>query len=266
MTDTSVRGAVVVDRSGSIATLRIDRPAVHNALNTEILQQIWDAIASLLQSSNVRAIVLTGTGDRAFSAGADLEELADLSEDEARTVLGKGQQVIRRIEQCPVPIIAAVNGIALGGGFELVLACSFAVASTNAAFALPESGLGLIPGYGGTQRLARIVGPAVARYVMLTGERISADRAYQLGITVLPPVELDQLLPSAIDIAETIAGRGPNACRVILQAVDQGIDSSLDSALALETRLAATAVAGAESSEGIAAFRQKRRPDFGSLR
>ncbi len=266
MTDTSVRSAVVVDREGSIATLRIDRPAVHNALNTEILQQIWDAISSLVESSTVRAIVLTGAGDRAFSAGADLDELEDSTDDQARAVLGTGQEVIRRIEQCPVPIIAAVNGIALGGGFELALACSFAVASTNASFALPESGLGLIPGFGGTQRLARIVGPAVARYVMLTGERISADHAFQLGITVVPPVELDQLLPSAIDIAETIAGRGPDACRAILQAVDQGLDSSLDTALALETRLAATAVAGAESSEGIAAFRQKRRPDFGSLR
>jgi enoyl-CoA hydratase len=214
----------------------------------------------------VRAIVLTGGGDRAFSAGADLDELADLSVDQARAVLSAGQEIIRRIEQCPVPIIAAVNGIALGGGFELVLACTFAVASTNATFALPASGLGLIPGYGGTQRLARIAGPAVARYVMLTGERISADRAYQLGITALPPVERDQLLPLALDIAKKIAGRGPEACRAILEAVDHGTGTSLDTGLALETRLAAMAVGGAESREGIAAFRQKRRPEFGSLR
>jgi enoyl-CoA hydratase len=162
-----------------------------------------------------------------------------------------------------VPVIAAVDGVALGGGFELVLACSFALVSTRAAFGLPEAGLGLIPGYGGTQRLARLVGPAVARHVMLTGHRIDADRAYSLGLAVLPPVEPADLLPLALDTARQVAARGPAACRTILEAVDVGRDGSLDAGLVLESRLAALAIGSAEAREGVAAFREKRPADFG---
>ncbi|WP_327129529.1 enoyl-CoA hydratase/isomerase family protein [Streptomyces sp. NBC_01727] len=253
---------VAVGRDGAIATVRIDRPNAYNALNAAILRRLGDAIAALAETGEVRAIVLTGTGDKAFSAGADLDELAGLSADEATPLMRAGQEVIRSIEQCPVPVIAAVNGLALGGGFELVLACSFAVASTRAAFALPEAGLGLIPGYGGTQRLARVVGPAVARHAMLTGHRFDAERAYHLGITVLPPAEPSDLIPAALEMASEVARRGPDACRAILNAVDVGLDSTLDIGLALETQLAAMAIGGTESTEGVAAFRQRRTPKF----
>ncbi|MFF0794941.1 enoyl-CoA hydratase/isomerase family protein [Streptomyces spiralis] len=254
---------IAVGRNGAIATVRIDRPNAHNALNAEILRRLGDAIAALAETGEVRAIALTGTGDKVFCAGADLDELAGLSVDEATPLMRAGQEVIRSIEQCPVPVIAAVNGLALGGGFELVLACSFAVASTRAAFALPEARLGLIPGYGGTQRLARVVGPAVARHAMLTGHRFDAERAYHLGITVLPPAEPSDLIPTALELAGEVAGRGPLACRSILNAVDVGLDSTLDIGLALETRLAAMAIGGSESTEGVAAFKQRRTPEFG---
>ncbi|MFF6980174.1 enoyl-CoA hydratase/isomerase family protein [Streptomyces sp. NPDC008343] len=253
---------VAVERHGVVAAVRIDRPQAFNALNSGILRQLGDEIAALAESNDIRAIVLTGTGEKAFSAGADLDELAGLSVDEATPLMRAGQAVIRSIEQCPVPVIAAVNGLALGGGFELVLACTFAVASNRAAFALPEAGLGLIPGYGGTQRLARVAGPAVARHAMLTGHRFDAERAYHLGITVLPPVEPGELMPFALAAAGEVAKRGPAACRAILDAVDIGLDSPLDVGLDLETRLAATAIGGSEAAEGIAAFRQKRTPEF----
>lgn len=258
---------VTVDRhrDEAVAVVRIDRPQVHNALNAALLRALGDEIAALGADGRTRAIVLTGSGQKAFSAGADLDELATLDAEAAHVAMRAGQAVIRRIERSPVPVIAAVNGLALGGGFELVLACSFAVVSRRAALGLPESGLGLIPGYGGTQRLARVVGPFVARHVMLTGERIDAERAYQLGLAVAPPTEPDDLLPTALGIAETVAARGPEACRAILDAVDRGRDMPLDAGLALETGLAALAIGGSESAEGVAAFKEKRAPKFEGL-
>lgn len=255
---------VVVERDGLIATVRINRPTVHNALNIAVLQRLGAEIAALAEPAKTRAIVLTGTGGKAFSAGADINELAGLSTREAVPLMRAGQEVLRNIERSPVPVIAAVNGLALGGGFELVLACSFAIASSNAAFGLPEAGLGLIPGYGATQRLPRLAGPAVARHIMLTGCRVGAERAYQLGITVLPPVEPGDLMPVALDAASTVAARGPAACAAIIDAVGLGLDSPLDAGLAMETRLAAMAIGGAEAAEGITAFKRKRPPDFGA--
>lgn len=255
---------VVVDKNadGTVATVRINRPKVLNALNVDLLRRLSDEFDALNAVPSTRAIVLTGTGERAFSAGADLDELATLDATSAHEVMRSGQAVLRGIEKSRVPVIAAVNGLALGGGFELALACSFAVVSHGAAFGLPESGLGLIPGYGATQRLARIVGPTVARHVMLTGSRIDADRAHQLRLAVAAPVQSEQLLPTALQTAETIARKGPLACRAILDAVDRGQDVPLDAGLALETGLAALAIGGDESTEGVAAFMEKRAPKF----
>ncbi|MEU3273941.1 enoyl-CoA hydratase-related protein [Saccharomonospora sp. NPDC006951] len=257
---------VVVERDGSVATVRIAREHVHNALDAEVLRGLGDEIATLGEDGTTRAIVLTGTGPKAFSAGADLDELAGLDAEAAQAVMRSGQAVVRSIERSRVPVIAAVNGLALGGGFELVLACSFAVLAEKASLGLPEAGLGLIPGYGGTQRLARVAGPNVARHVMLTGSRIDAARAYQLGISVVPPVAAEELLPTALELAGRIAARGPMACRSILEAVDHGLDVPLDAGLAFETGLAALAIGGSESSEGVAAFKEKRAPEFGDPR
>ena len=252
---------LVIEQDGAVATVRINRPQVHNALDSALLTRLGAAIGDL--AGHARAVVLTGTGGKAFCAGADLDELAGLTAEEAAPLLQAGQDIVRGIERSRVPVIAAVDGLALGGGFELVLACSFALVSTRAAFGLPEAGLGLIPGYGGTQRLARSVGPAVARHVMLTGHRIDADRAHALGIAVLPPVEPDALLPLALDTARRVAARGPAACRAILEAVDVGRDVPLDAGLVLESRLAAMAAGSAEAREGVAAFREKRPASYG---
>lgn len=251
---------LLTTRDGLVTTVTINRPEVHNALNAEVLGGIRDAV--LDASTTSRAVIITASGVKAFSAGADLKELASMSADQAHQTMSDGQDAMREIEQSEIPVIAAVNGLALGGGFELVLAATFAVMSTRAALGLPEASLGLIPGYGGTQRLPRAVGRRIASHLMLTGDRLDADRAYALGITPVPPVEPAELLPTARALADTIAARGPRAVRSILHAVDRGTDSTLEAGLALETGLAALAIAGSESSEGVNAFLERREPQF----
>ncbi|MGY1828669.1 enoyl-CoA hydratase/isomerase family protein [Blastococcus sp. SYSU DS0541] len=248
-------------RDGPVATIRITRPEVHNALNARVLADL-DAVVAALPAEGVRAIVLTGSGHRAFSAGADLDELAGLSGDEAYDVLAAGQAVVGRVERCPVPVIAAVNGLALGGGFELVLACTFPVLADTAELGLPEAGLGLMPGYGGTQRLARRVGQPVAAHTMLTGARIAADRAHALGLTPVPPVPVEEVLATAQELAGRIAARGPRAVRAVLLALRHGGDTPLEAGLAFETALAGLVTGGAEAAEGIAAFKARRAPRF----
>jgi enoyl-CoA hydratase len=253
--------SLLVERLDAVALLTINRPAVHNALNRATVEAIGASVREASTSGAIGAVVITGAGDRAFSAGADLNELAGLDANSARDVLSAGQRIFADIEHSAVPVISAVNGLALGGGFELVLATAFPVLSTRASFALPESGLGLIPGYGGTQRLPRVVGTAVAAHVMLTGARLNAQRAYELGLSPLPPVEAQDLLATALQVARNIAARGPEAHAAILRAVR--VAAPRDQDLALETALAAIATVGAEAAEGIAAFSEHRQPKFG---
>lgn len=255
--------ALLAVEDGPVTLLRLDRPDVHNALNADLLGELDTAVARIAASGSVRAVVITGSGDRAFSAGADLDELAGLTAAEAHARLSRGQQVLNRIAACPVPVIAAVNGTALGGGFELVLAATFPVLAENAKLGLPEAGLGLIPGYGGTQRLVRAVGPQVATHAMLTGTRLTADRAYELGLAPVPPVPAGEVVDTALEIARGIAGRGPSAVQSVLGAVRAGADAPTEAGLRLESALAALAAGGPEATEGIAAFREKRAPAFG---
>jgi enoyl-CoA hydratase len=204
--------------------------------------------------------VITGAGDRAFSAGADLDELTGLDPVDRRALLERGQRVFRSLETLGIPVIAAVNGYALGGGFELALACTLIVAAESARFGLPEVGLGLIPGYGGTQRLPRAVGSRAALGMMLTGEQIDAARADELGILSQPPVPVDDLLEVVGSLADSISGKSPRAASLILKAV--GYADSLDASLAHETTLAALAAASGDAEDGIDAFREKRTPRF----
>ncbi|MFI5793471.1 enoyl-CoA hydratase/isomerase family protein [Streptomyces sp. NPDC051677] len=258
--------AVLTERADGVLTVRINRPHAFNALDTEVLAGLQTAVSQAADDDTVRAVVVTGTGDKAFSAGADLKELSGIGPDAAHRAMEHGQHVLRSIEQTRVPVIAAVNGIALGGGFELVLAATFPVLSTTASLGLPESGLGLIPGYGGTQRLPRAVGARVATYLMLTGSRLDARRAYDLGLTPVPPVEPETLLKTATGIAARIAGQGPRAVRGIVRAVAAGQDAPLDTGLGVETALAALALAGEESTEGVNAFLERRPAAFTSPR
>ncbi|MGE2715463.1 enoyl-CoA hydratase/isomerase family protein [Mycolicibacterium litorale] len=253
---------VQIDRAGAVITVTIDRPEAYNALNSEVVSALVNAVTAAADDPAVGAVVITGSGEKAFSAGADLKELAGMGPDRAHQMMRSGQDAFRTLERASVPTIAAVNGVALGGGCELALACTLPVLSERASLGLPESGLGLIPGYGGTQRLPRAIGERTAAHLMLTGSRLDADRAYQLGLTPLPPVPPAELLTTATAIAEKIAAQGPRAVRAILHALDTGRDATLDAGLGVETGLAALAVAGDESTEGIAAFLERRPADF----
>jgi enoyl-CoA hydratase len=254
--------SVQVTRDGAVLVATIDRPEAHNALNGAVIAGLHEAVLGAAADPAVRAVVVTGAGEKAFCAGADLKELHGMGPDQAAAKMRAGQAVFRDIERAPVPVIAAVNGVALGGGFELVLASTFPVLSERASLGLPESGLGLIPGYGGTQRLPRAVGARTAAHLMLTGSRLDAQRAYELGLTPLAPVPPEELMETALELARRIAAQGPVAVTSILAALEGGRDASLDAGLQLETGLAALAVAGAESDEGIAAFLEKRPAQF----
>lgn len=253
---------LLVERAGPVLTLTINRPEAYNALNAEVLRRLGQEVQRAEADESVRAVIITGAGEKAFSAGADLKELQGIDPDRAHDLMRSGQLVMRTIERSAVPVIAAVNGVALGGGFELVLSTTVPVLTTSASLGLPESSLGLIPGYGGTQRLPRVVGGPVAAHLMLTGARLDAERAHALGLTPLAPVPPDELMATALGVAERIAAQGPRAVRSILTALEQGRDAPLESALAHETALAGLALAGAESDEGIAAFLERRRPRF----
>lgn len=249
--------AVRVERG--VYRLTLSRPEVHNALDAALFAELTTAISRVGADQDARAVVVTGAG-RSFCAGADLDELTGLDAETARQLLDRGQRVLRELEALRCPVIGAVNGAALGGGFELALACDFLLAADTARFGLPESGLGLIPGYGGTQRLPRLIGAHAARFAMLTGRPIGAERAYQLGLLALPPVPADDLAALATEVAEEVAGRSTTANAAILAATATGHPRAAD--LDHEAALAAIAVAGAHAVEGIAAFRVGRRPQF----
>lgn len=254
-----------MEHDDEIVRVRLDRPQVHNTLNSQVLAEL-DGVLRDVAESDARAVVLTGTGTRAFSAGADLDELAGVDAVAAHKLLSAGQAVLSRLEAYPIPVIAAVNGLALGGGFELALACTFMVMAESAELGLPETGLGLIPGYGGTQRLARRVGLPVAAHTILTGERITAERAHTLGLAPVPPVPDDQLVAVVEALALRIASRGPQAVRSALLALRHGSDGGLSAGLALESALAGLVTGSAEAAEGIAAFRERRTPSFDQTR
>jgi len=253
-------GGVTSERHGATLLLRLDRPAVHNALSAGVLAALARAIDEAARDAAVRAVVLTGAGERAFCAGADLGELRGLDADAAHARLAHGQRVLRRLERLAKPTIAAVNGLALGGGFELALACTLVLASERASFGLPEALLGLIPGYGGTQRLPRALGRRRALALMLTGDRLAAAEAHTAGLLAAAPLAPDELLPSALALAERLAGGSARAIALIREAV--GGDPDGDAELVRESALAALSLAGADAAEGIAAFLDKRPPRF----
>lgn len=253
---------LIARQQGGVRLLTLNRPRVLNALDGGLLARFEGELERISSSADVRAVVVSGAGERAFSVGADLDELASLSPFEARALLSRGQSVFRALETLGVPVIAAVNGYALGGGFELALACSLVVASEDASFGLPEVSLGLIPGYGGTQRLPRLVGAKSALRLLLTGERIDARRAHELGILAEPPVAKGELLEVAVALADRIAANSPIATSLILDAVDRA--GRLEPDLAYETALAALATSTPDAAEGIRAFREKRPARFPS--
>jgi enoyl-CoA hydratase len=244
---------------GCARVLTLNRPDRLNALNADLLERLEEQAAAAAGDPAVRVVIVAAMGDRAFSAGADLDELAGASPADAKLALQRGQAVFRRLEQLGKPVIASVNGHALGGGFELALACTFIAASTSATFGLPEAKLGLMPGYGGTQRLPRLIGRPAALRMMLSGESIRAQEAFRLGVLTQPPVAPDELSTSVFDLARRLSAASPTAQRLILEACSE---PALDAALAHESVLAAFATTTEDAREGIDAFRAKRSPRF----
>lgn len=244
-----------------IATLTVDRPKKLNALNRETLDELERAVDALARDDAVRAVVVTGAGDKAFVAGADIKELAEESASTGHLAARRGQEVFRKVETLGKPVVAAINGFALGGGLELALACHLRVASETAKLGLPEVTLGIIPGYGGTQRLARLIGRGRALELILTGRHIDAREAYRIGL-VNRVVPAGELTSEADGLLRTIIANAPVALRHALVAVDQGLDVAQEQGMVLESTLFGILFGTDDLREGMAAFLDKRKPEF----
>lgn len=245
---------------GPIAIATLHRPEALNALNLDVLEALHEAFTTRVSRDDLRAVVLTGSGGKAFVAGADIAAMADYTPAQAEAFSLRAQQVGEAIERCPVPVIAAVDGFALGGGCELAMACDILIAGPRAKFGQPEVNLGVIPGFGGTQRLVRRAGHAVAMDLCLTGRMIGAEEAARVGLASRA-VE-SSALEAAIEAAEAIAGKGPVAIRLARRAIHEAADADLRAGLAAERSLFALCFATTDQKEGMAAFLGKRAPAF----
>jgi enoyl-CoA hydratase len=244
-----------------IAIITVNRPDRLNALDAETIRSLGAVVRELRDDSGVRAVIVTGAGEKAFVAGADIAELARMGPIDGVHVSRAGQDVFRTVERLPKPVIAAVNGFALGGGLELAMACHIRIASTRAKFGLPEVKLGIIPGYGGTARLPRLVGRGRALELILTGEMIDAAEAFRIGL-VNRVEEPAALMDAALDMARKIAANGPIALALAIEAVDRGMTTTIDDAQTLESRLFGLLAATEDMREGMQAFIEKRKAGF----
>jgi enoyl-CoA hydratase len=244
-----------------IATITFNRPKALNALNQALLAELSRALDDIAADENIRVLILTGAGEKAFVAGADITELATYTALQAKSFSRAGHAVIAKLQELPIAVIAAVNGFALGGGSEIALACDFIYAADNARFGLPEINLGLIPGFGGTQRLPRLVGANRAKELIFTGKMISAAEAVQIGLVnkVVPSAALmDEVLKTARDIA----AKGRVALRAVKQAVNHGLNTDLATGCSIETDAFALTLASPDAKEGTTAFLEKRQAVF----
>jgi enoyl-CoA hydratase len=251
---------VAFDVADRIATITVNRPDKLNALNNATIQELGEAIDEARTRDDVAGVILTGAG-RAFVAGADIAELASSNAVEARDRARRGQAMMRRFETSPKPTIAAVNGFALGGGCELAMACHIRIAGESAKFGQPEVKLGIIPGYGGTQRLTRLIGKGRALQLLLTAEMVDAAEAHRIGLVnrVVPTAEV--VAAARVMLAQIFAN-GPLAVALCVEAVDRGFDMALDDALAFEANSFGLLASTADMREGMAAFLEKRAPGF----
>jgi enoyl-CoA hydratase len=252
--------SLTLSASDGIATLTVNRPDKLNALNSSTMRELGEAIREVRIRGDIAGLIVTGAG-RAFVAGADIAELAEKTAASAHTLAAEGQKVLRRFETSPKPVIAAVNGFALGGGCELALACHIRIASEQAKFGQPEVKLGLCPGYGGTQRLARLVGKGRALQLLLTGETIDAAEAYRLGL-VNRVVAADALIATATEMLRQILANGPLAVSACIESVTLGLEMPIEGGLALEAANFGLLAATADMKEGTKAFLEKRPAGF----
>lgn len=252
---------VLLAREGAVLVATLNRPRALNALSGQMLAELSDVVARAASQDEIRVLLLTGAGDRAFVAGADINELSALAPEAARRFAASGQSLFRALETLGKPSIAAINGFALGGGCELAMACTLRVAADTALLGQPEIDLGLLPGFGGTQRLSRLVGRGRALDLLLGGHRIGAADAERIGLVnrVVPAADL---MTEAMRLAQGLAGKAPLAVRYILEAVHQGADLPLDLANRLEATLFGLAAASEDAKEGTRAFLEKRKAEF----
>ncbi len=248
-----------------IATLTYNRPKSLNALNGELLDEMSQALDAVSADEGIRVLVLTGSGEKSFVAGADITELAKCNALQGKTFAAKGQKAISKLQCLGIPVIAAVNGFALGGGSEIALACDFIYASENAKFGLPEITLGLIPGFGGTQRLSRLVGINMAKEMIFTGKMISAAEAKEIGM-VNKVVSPENLMTEVMNTAKTIAAKGKVSLRAAKQVINAGLDVDLKTGCHMEVDAFSLCMASEDAKEGTSAFLEKRKAVFrGSL-
>lgn len=252
---------VILEKSGKIAVVKINRPKALNALNTETLKELDIVITELEHDKDIFAVILTGEGEKAFVAGADITEMKELSSIEGRNFGILGNKVFRKLENLDKPVIAAVNGFALGGGCELAMSCDIRIASTKAKFGQPEVGLGITPGFGGTQRLARLVGLGAAKELIYTAKIIKADEAYRIGL-VNKVVEPEKLLDEAKELADTITAQAPIAVKLCKAAINRGIQCDIDTALAYESEVFGECFSTEDQKEGMTAFVERREKSF----
>jgi enoyl-CoA hydratase len=252
---------LLIERDGAVTVITLNRPKVLNALNAQTLGELAAAFDAVAADSETRVVILTGAGEKSFVAGADINELSVQTPVEGRDRARRGQRLFDQIERLGKPVIAAVNGFALGGGCELAMSCTIRLASDTARFGQPEINLGLIPGYAGSQRLPRLVGRGRAQELLLTGDMISAEEAYRIGLAnrVVPGA---QLMDEARKLAHTLAAKAPVAVRYILEAVARGADMAFDDAEDHEATLFGLVSSTSDMREGTSAFLEKRKPAF----
>jgi enoyl-CoA hydratase len=252
---------LLLERDGAVAVVTINRPQVLNALNSPTIDELRRAVLDLKHDASVHALIITGAGDKAFVAGADINELALQRPAQGKEHALRGQHVFDLVENLGKPVIAAINGYALGGGCELAMACTLRVAADTARLGQPEINLGIIPGYGGTQRLSRLVGKGVALDLMLSGRQITAQEALQVGL-VNRVVPAASLMEASKQLAAELAAKAPIAAQYVIEAVNRGLEMSFDKAQFLEATLFGLVASTEDMREGTAAFLEKRKPSF----
>ena len=248
---------ITYEAEGQIGIITINRPKALNALNSTVLEEL-DKTLDAVDLQTVRCLILTGAGEKSFVAGADIGEMSTLTKAEGEAFGKKGNDVFRKLETFPIPVIAAVNGFALGGGCEISMSCDIRICRANAVFGQPEVGLGITPGFGGTQRLARIVGTGKAKEMIYGARNIKAEEAYRIGLVnnVYP---LEELMPAAKKLAATIARNAPIAVRNCKRAINEGLQVDMDQAVVIEEKLFGNCFETYDQKEGMAAFLEKRK-------
>ncbi|MDD3369338.1 MAG: enoyl-CoA hydratase-related protein [Lachnospiraceae bacterium] len=250
-------GFVLYEQQDAVGVITINRPEALNALNSAVLDEL-NTVLDAVDLATTRCLVLTGAGEKSFVAGADIGEMSSLTKAEGEAFGKKGNDVFRKLETFPIPVIAAVNGFALGGGCEISMSCDIRICSDNAMFGQPEVGLGITPGFGGTQRLARLVSPGMAKQLIYTARNIKADEAFRIGL-VNAVYTQEELMPAAMKMAAGIAKNAPIAVRNCKKAINDGLQVDMDQAIVIEEKLFGDCFESHDQKEGMSAFLEKRK-------